>query len=114
MMMMIFIDNSGGGEDDDDDDGRLVGRRPGDVASCFASAQKVLFSHIIYYHSLAIIHKSSAVDFLLYVGCVFFKFLDTFMQNLFSVQLKYEIDSHFVAKFERIYGSFVTNYAFLA
>ena len=38
MMMMMTIDN---------DDDRLVGRRPGDVASCFASAGKVLPPFII-------------------------------------------------------------------
>ena len=35
LMQMIMIDG------DDVDDTRLVGRRPGDVASCFASAEKV-------------------------------------------------------------------------
>ena len=46
VMMMIFYDVDNDDDDDDDDvenAGRLVGRRPGDVASCFASAEKVKF-----------------------------------------------------------------------
>ena len=36
------VDNSDVDNNDYYDDGRLVGRRPGDVATCFASADKVL------------------------------------------------------------------------
>ena len=36
------VDNSDVDYNDYYDDGRLVGRRPGDVATCFASADKVL------------------------------------------------------------------------
>ena len=42
-------DDDDNDDDDDDDNGRRVGRRPGDVASCFTSAEKVIL-----HHSLAI------------------------------------------------------------
>ena len=57
-------DDGGGGGDNDDDggddgynDGRLVGRRPGDVASCFASAGKV-FLPSSSFPCIVCVHKS--------------------------------------------------------
>ena len=42
------VDNSDVDYNDYYDDGRLVGRRPGDVASCFASAGKVLLPSLAF------------------------------------------------------------------
>ena len=58
-------DDYGADDDDvDNDDVRLVGRRPGDVASCFASAGKVLLPSLAFPCNI-FVHESILMDFLL-------------------------------------------------